>query len=144
MAGVLVGTAGLPLVRRSLRGLAVSAVKGALVLGDGAKELSRKVNNSWAELVEEVKREQTDEEGGVQQKARRAEVELIKKGIDVADQVKGNIGRVKGKVSSLIEEAKKDLGSAGGADHKNTDIKTGKEKPDKNFQGNSSGNEEGI
>jgi hypothetical protein len=124
--------------------LAVSAVKGALVVGDGAKELSRKVNDNWAELVEEVKRERTDEEGSLQQKARRAEVELIKKGIDVADRVKGNIGRVKGKVSNLIEEAKKDLDSAGGAEHKAAEKKSGMERSDKTFQGNSSGGEEGV
>lgn len=113
VGGVLVGTAGLPMVRKILRGLAVGVIKGGVKVGEEAKELSQKMSREWAELMEEVKEERTKEQEGWQEKFRRAEVEAIKKGIDIAGKTKGKIENMKEKVGGLIEEARKEIDTAG-------------------------------
>ena len=84
VGGVLVGTAGLPMVRKVLRSLAVGVMKGGLKVGEEMKKLSQKMSREWAELIEEVKEKKTKKQEGWQEKFRRAEVEAIKKGIDIA------------------------------------------------------------
>lgn len=143
--GVLVGTTGLPLVRKGLRGLAVGTVKGALAVSAGVQEMAQKVSQEWSELVAEVKQERESRQESWREKIRKTEIEAIKKGLDVSEKIKGTVEDIKGKVSGLVEEARKEVAGGGAAAYTEAESNyPEREKTVEGPRGNPPGREEEI
>lgn len=61
--GALVGTVGIPVLKKTARGLAVLTVKGALAVRNVVKDAGGVVNRGWEDLVEQAKAEQVKTAG---------------------------------------------------------------------------------
>jgi precorrin-6B methylase 2 len=64
--GAVVGTIGVPVIKKNARKAAVWAVQGALEVGDTVKEAGHSLNNLWQERVEKARSEEAAEESKIQ------------------------------------------------------------------------------
>jgi len=109
IAGAVVGTVGLPVVRKGARSLAVHTVKGVLAVSEGAKGLSQKMNQEWMELVHEAKADAESKKDNCRERIHRLEVESVKKGMHLAERARDGFGNIKERFGDLVEEARADM-----------------------------------
>lgn len=57
--GALVGVAGVPVVKKTARSLAVLTVRGALAVNDAVKGVSGSLSQGWEQMVQEVRNQQS-------------------------------------------------------------------------------------
>lgn len=63
-AGAVAGVVGVPVLKKTLRGLAVLTIKGAMAAGDAVRKAGGSVGRSWEEMVEEVKANRVNTDDG--------------------------------------------------------------------------------
>ncbi|ACV62583.1 hypothetical protein Dtox_1726 [Desulfofarcimen acetoxidans DSM 771] len=106
-AGILIG-AGSPVIKKSLRGLAVLTTKGILTLADSLKESGDQLNNNWQQLVAEAREQQTSK-FNLRDHLHTAGVTAVRGGLCAADEVQGMINQAREKISLYVEEARREL-----------------------------------
>ncbi|GAB6158160.1 hypothetical protein JCM39194_13600 [Desulfotomaculum varum] len=57
--GTVIGAAGVPVIKKTARSLAVLTVRGALAISDALKETGEGLTRSWERMVHEVKQQQS-------------------------------------------------------------------------------------
>ncbi|HHW44790.1 MAG TPA: hypothetical protein GXX25_13500 [Desulfotomaculum sp.] len=111
VAGVALGTIGVPAVRSGLRSLTVALIKSALNISEGVREAGEKVGQTWSELVKEVRAERENRctPGECLREAGRG---VIRTGVELADQVKEKVSGIKEGIRELVDEARQGMTEA--------------------------------
>ncbi|MEW6698479.1 MAG: hypothetical protein ACOY35_01500 [Bacillota bacterium] len=60
--GAVVGAAGVPVVKKVARNLAVTAVRGILTVSDAVKETGESLTRSWEQMAQEARKQQAEME----------------------------------------------------------------------------------
>jgi len=115
VAGLAIGTVGIPILRKGVRKLAYTATKGAIAVSDTVKNAGEKIGEEWKQILAEIEAEKLKEKVSVKTGLRGAGVGVIKAGMGLAEQAKDTIEGIKGEWRELVEEARSDLKEAGAA-----------------------------
>lgn len=116
VAGALIGAAGMPVVKKGIRGVAVSTVGAALAASDFIKNMGGCANREWRNMVEDARLKRAERGDGVKENLREAGLGLACAGLSVADMareryqdIKDNIGEKFAQVRETTKEAAENL-----------------------------------
>ncbi len=109
-AGLAVGIAASPGIRKGLRAVVVKTTKLALSVTDAAKNCGGKIGEGFGEIVSEAKAQQGEQTGikteVIKSKVHAAGVTAVGTGMAAADKIKDVSGGLKQKWDDLVTEAK--------------------------------------
>lgn len=63
--GAVVGVAGVPVVKKVARNLAVTAVRGVLAVSDAVKETGESLTRGWEQMAREARKQQVEMEHSI-------------------------------------------------------------------------------
>lgn len=109
VAGLAIGTVGLPVLKKGLRALTLVTAKGVVTVADQVKDAGEKLGQEWNQVVTEVGTQREKRRAAVRAGLHGAGVGVIKTGIGLAEQAKGKIEGIKEEWRELVEEARSDL-----------------------------------
>lgn len=113
VAGLAIGTAGMPVIKKGLRALVYTTTKGVVTVADNVKSAGEKLGQEWNQIVSEVESQREKRNEALKAGLRGASVGVIKTGIGLAEKAKGTVEGIKGEWKELVEEARTDLKEAG-------------------------------
>lgn len=106
VAGVVIGTAGLPVIKKGLRGLAFTATKAVIAVTDQVKEAGECLGQEWKQIVSEVSSKREEKKDCVRAGLRGAGVGVVGAGIGIAEQARDKMQGIKEGWRDLVEEAR--------------------------------------
>ncbi len=112
VAGLVIGTAGMPVIKKGLRGLAFTTTKAVMAVTDHVKGAGESLGQEWKQMVGEVASKREQQKTAMKAGMRGAGVGVISAGIGLAEQAKGTMQGIKEGWRDLVEEARSDLKGA--------------------------------
>lgn len=113
VAGLAIGTVGMPVLKKGLRALVYATTKGVVAVAGQVKDAGEKLGQDWQQIVTEVEAEREKKREAVRTGLRGAGVGLIRTGIGISDQARSKIEGIKEEWKGLVEEARAEPNGAG-------------------------------
>ncbi|KJS03810.1 MAG: hypothetical protein VR68_00580 [Peptococcaceae bacterium BRH_c4a] len=108
VAGALIGTVGLPAVKKGVRGVAVSTVGAALTVTDFVKNSSGNVSRGWRELLEDVKMKRIEDGHTVKGHLHDAAADLAGAGVAVAEMAREKVHDLKESLENKVAQTREE------------------------------------
>lgn len=105
VAGTLLGVAGVPVIRKTARGIAVVAVGAVLSASDYVRDIGGNMSGEWRSLLEDARTRRAEAGVSVGDQIREAGVGLAGAGLAVADMAREKYRDVKESVEQKIARA---------------------------------------
>ena len=106
--GILIGATS-PMIKKSLRGLAVLTTKGIITLTDNLMETGEQLSDNWKQLVTEAREQREISKFNFKEHMHVAGVTAVRGGMNVADELQGIVNNAKEKINLYVEEARREM-----------------------------------
>ncbi len=115
--GVILAVAGLPVVKKAVRGIAVSTVGAVMAAQDFIKNTGDNINREWQSVLDEARLQKRGDGKAVKEHLFDAGIGLAEASLAMADRAKDKISSIKENISQARDnllEAGNDVGEATG------------------------------
>lgn len=106
--GLVVGTAGIPVIKKGLRTLAFMTAKGVISTADHVKDTGEKLSREWKQMVDEIMAARDKQNESIKTGLQGAGVGMAGTGLGLSEKARGKIEDIKEEWKELVEEARSD------------------------------------
>jgi hypothetical protein len=112
VAGLAVGSAGMPFIKKGLRTMAYVAAKGAITAAGQVKSTGEKLRQEWDQIVSEAEARGGEQKADIRTGLREAGLGVVRAGIGLTEQTKEKMEEMKDEWKEMAEEVRLDQKSA--------------------------------
>lgn len=103
VAGLAVGSAGMPFIKKGLRTMAYVAAKGAITAAGQVKSTGEKLRQEWELIVSEAEARDGEQKADIRTGLREAGLGVVRAGIGLTEQAKEKLEEMKDEWKEMAE-----------------------------------------